>query len=145
MSVNASYLAPDGNTFSLRSGTAGSNADSEAEVQALAKLISASGVIKVSESSELATTDYQPGHAATVPFAVGHLNMRRAGTGSEPPFVYRSKPVRYMALTYKLSGNNLIDTTNADVSGAISAYRDGEGLGGYIANAAKPSYFDIEG
>lgn len=141
--TRANVLAPSGDFISYGSGQGGTDAQGQAELKALLLLVAGYGVTKVSQSSELLIADYPLGFAATQPTAFGHINMRRAGTGTEPPFVYRSRPVPYMSLSFKEAGSNLITTTGNAVADYITAYRDGEGLNGYIANAAKPSFFDM--
>lgn len=142
--TRASVLAPSGDFISYGSGQGGTDAQGQDELKKLLLLVAGFGVTKVTQSSELVVTDYPLGFDQTQPTAFGHINMRRAGTGSEPPFVYRSRPVPYMSLSFKVAGSNLIDTTTGNaVANYITAYRDGEGLNGYIANAAKPSFYDM--
>jgi len=142
MGVRATVKSPL-NTFPQYSaGEGGTSAEQIAELQA--KLALVVGTLqKVNQSTKLVNADYPVGFAPGQDYAVGHINMRRAGTGEEPAFVTANVAVPFMSTSFLVADTNLIDTDATAVAAFITAYRDNEGTGGFVANAASPSYYDL--
>lgn len=144
MSIRATVKSPL-NTFpQYSSGEGGTQAEQIAELQT--KLLLVVGTLqKVTESTKLLNTDYPLGFAPGQDFAVGHINMSRAGTGEEPAIVVANVEIKYMSTSFLIANTNKINTTGNAVADFIAAYRDAAGVGGYAANANAPSYYDLNG
>lgn len=143
MSLRLSVKNPLNKVVNYSPGEGGTDAEQIAELQEKALLLVGT-IRKVTQSTLLLNADYPLGFAPGQDYAVGVINMVRAGAGEEPPFVQNSVEIPFMSTSFLLANSKaLIDTSATAVANFITAYRDSQGVGGYTANANSPSYYKI--
>lgn len=147
MGVRAMVLTPINTKHRFSAGEGGTLVEQENELKAKLGLV-VGNTLTVSESASLAKADYATGFSKTSgqDYAIGVINMTRAGAGEEPPIVHATVEIPYMATFWLVANTNLINTdavTAVPVAGFITAYRDGQGIGGYTADLVAPSFYKL--
>jgi len=142
MSVRATVLSPLNTQVQYGAGDGGSEAEKIAELKAKLLLVVGT-LIKVSQSTNLVNADYPLGWTTGEDYAIMNLNLKRTGAGEEPPVVKATVRIPFASTSYRLAGSNAVDIAAATVAAFITAYRDGQGIGGYTANVNAPSFYDI--
>lgn len=143
MTIRLSVKSPLNKIVNYSAGEGGTGAQQTLELQTKALLVVGT-IQKVTQSTPLLNTDYPLGFAPGQDYAIGVINMVRAGAGAEPPFVQNSVEVPFMSTSFLLANSkSLIDTAAGAVANFIAAYRDSQGVGGYTANANSPSYYKV--
>lgn len=144
MAVRCKTLTPLNKPKGYSSGEGGTLVQQEDELKAKMQLV-VGNTFKASESILLPASDYACGFAKNSgqDYAIGVINMQRAGTAPEPPTVYATVEVEYMSTSFLVANTNLITTTANPLTAFLAVYHDGGGVGGYAFNLTAPSFYKI--
>jgi hypothetical protein len=131
-------IAPNSTVEPYGSGKALTQADALAEVKAIVATVVGGTIKSVTVSHEYTAaeiaTEAIAVSSATNQFEDVDLVLERVD--AVLGLVTKTRFVENMDLLYKLAGRPEVDITNADILAIATAYRDGDGIGGYTLSPA---------
>lgn len=127
--ATATVTAANDDKTTYSSGKALTQAEAENEVKAILATIVGKSIDKVTVTHELEDLTGYALKSAVAQFEDIDLIMERIDAALG--LVSKNRFVENMALSYKRAFIPNVDTTNTDIIAIGTAYRDGDGVGGY--------------